>query len=198
MAKTKTGPTILAKLRIAESVWCEVKGATLEEFEESLRLTCRFAESCKFNRVAVWEKEDAFDIQSAFYKELRDKFRELYGKAGVNLLLTPECDFYKKIYDAEEHAFRDGAPVGGLFGIKCLGTPESAIEDVFSDAPVPAKAAKAEEGTTKLSSKMSPKELIDAAEEGGVKTVDLDDYEDFKDLVAKAREEMNEKMSSSK
>ena len=193
MAKTKIEPIILAMVRVADSVWCEVKGPSIEEFEESLRLVCRYAESCKFDKRAAWSKADAFDAQLDFYGALRAKFCELYGKAGVKLLLTPECDFYEKIYDGEKHAFKDGAPIKDLFGIGCLGTPESGliIKDVFSDAPVPAKAAKAEEGTTKLSSKMSSKELLEAAEKGGIKTVDLDDYEDFKGLVAKTKEELD-------
>lgn len=192
MTKTKTGSIILANVRVADSVWCEVKEPTLEEFEESLRLVCRYAENCKFDKRAAWSKADAFESQLDFYRGLRAKFHELYGKPAVRLLLTPECDFYEKIYDGEKHAFKDGAPVKDLSGIGCLGTPEAGliIKDVFSDAPVPTKAAKAEEGTMKLSSKMSSKELLEAAEKGGIKTVDLDDYEDFKGLVAKTKEEL--------
>ncbi len=175
-----------------ETIWACADGPSLDEFEENLRLVCHYAEACKFDPREFWRREANFESEYSFYSDLRAKFREFYGEDGVRILLTPGCEFYERVYDEKKHAFKDGSPVRDLIGVKCLGTPEGTIEDMFSETPVPppAKPSKTEEGTTKLSSKMTSEELVDAVAKGGIKTVDLDDYEDFKGLVAKTRKGM--------
>lgn len=161
--------TFSAKVEVAPKIVMTFEGSCLEDFEEDIRAGCLFAERCKFNQTRMMREEAGF----VSIKNAADEIRKSFGAAGKRLFQTPACDTAKKFYDFDGRTVRS--------------KPGGAETEPEEPAMPKAKASKSEEGTTHLSSDMSADELTAAISKGGMKTVDLDDVDELRKLLAAAK-----------
>lgn len=157
-------------------------GDSKEEMENSIKTFCLLWERAGGDRGKIpllsrqiWEIEAASKSVTEACSEFpgmgRDKAWETFG--------SPRTKTYGAIYDE-----RDGKFIQNDV-IKILTVNGGSLKPPMERA----KESSADKGTVHLDSSMSVGEFTAAIRKGGVKTVDLDDFENIKELTRKAKEE---------
>ena len=172
---------------LSDTVTLHFEGDSVKEYEEDIRTKCLFAERCGLDPIKMMRDEVGMKSTYNLTKELRKVLKD----PGFHLFTTPETDLYRKLYDAEKHKFKPGAPVflEGEIHIDHRTKPK------VKDKAAPAKA---EEGTVHLSSDMTEEEFADAAKKGSVVTIDLEDFDDMKAFIAEAKKPKTSKEGGTK
>lgn len=155
-------------IQMTPAVQIECVGDSREEFFYDVRENCYFVE--KYGPIGLMKYKASITSMTETIRKIMKTMPD-YDEA-LKIWAAPKTALYEKIVDEEKERIR----------------PEYIIEDDDGKGEKKvAKASSADKGTVHLSADMTPYELKEAVEKGGMKTIDLDEYDDVKSILAEAK-----------